>query len=164
VQWLVAAVLLAAAVASQDTQQVHLSGLTLELPRAWTVKSDGQYAVMGSLSATFDPNVMPWVTANLCDESASHRCPAGKLDLSRDKQCPAIQNSVKEWPHGIKETRWVCPLLRDQPGQPPGVGMSSSVTLFEFGKRKLFLTYLATEHDTPPTQFLDDFARGLRPE
>ena len=162
-QWFAASVLVMAASVPETAQEVHLSGLSLQLPQAWTVKTDGQYVVMGSLSATFNLNVMPWITANLCDgESANHRCPAGKPDLSQDKQCAAMQHSVKEWPQGIKETRWMCPRLLDQPGVPRGVAISSSIARFEFGKRQLFLTYLATDRDTPPTQFLDDFAKSLR--
>lgn len=164
-QSLAASVLLLVASVPDASQEVHLSGLSLQLPRAWTIKTDGQFVVLGSLSTTYNPTVMPWVTGNLCDdETADHRCPANKPDLRRDEQCPAIQNSVKEWPQGIKETRWVCPRLTNQPGAPSGVRVSSSIALFEFGKKKLLLTYLATDHDTPPTQFLDDFARGLRPE
>jgi hypothetical protein len=159
VQSLAASVLLMVASVTDATQELHLSGLSLELPGAWTVKTDGQYVVRGSLSPTFDPNVMPWVTVNLCDdESANHRCPAGKPDLSRDKGCPAIQRSVHEWPNAIVETRWVCPLMRDR----PGIRYSSSVTLFEIGKTQVLLYYLATDHDTPPTEFLDNFAKALR--
>ena len=164
-QWLAASALLMVTSVTDTTQAVHLSGLSLQLPQAWTVKTDGQYVVMGSLSTRFNPHAMPWVAATLCDDaSGNHRCPASTLDVSRDKQCTGIQSSMKDWPHGIKETRWVCPLQLDQPGVPPGVGVSTSVSLFEFGKKKLFLTYLATDHDTPPTQFLDAFASGLRPE
>jgi hypothetical protein len=103
---------------------------------------------------------MPWVTANLCDDSPGHPCPPGELDLSKDKQCSTIQRSVHKWAGGIKETRWVCPLLTDK----PGARYSSSVTLFQVGKKKVFMTYVATEHDTPPTEFLDEVGKGMRPE
>jgi hypothetical protein len=53
----------------------------------------------------------------------------------------------------------VCPLMLDHPGQR----YSSSITQFEIGKRRLLLYYLATDHDTPPTLFLDDFAKVLQP-
>jgi hypothetical protein len=46
----------------------------------------------------------------------------------------------------------------------PGLRYSSSVTQFEVGKNKLLLYYLASDHDTPPAEFLDDFAKALRPE
>ena len=83
-----------------------------------------------------------------------------ELDLSKDKQCPAMEKSVHEWAGGVKEIRWVCPLLLGK----PGARYSSSVTLFQLGKTKIFLTYLATEHDTPPADFLDAVGMGMRPE
>jgi hypothetical protein len=69
-----------------------MSGLSFQLPLAWIVRSDGQYALMASLSTTFDPNVMPWLTANICDDTANHRCPAGKLDLSRVRHSPRFRD------------------------------------------------------------------------
>lgn len=137
-----------------------MSGLSFQLPGAWTVRTDGQYAAIASLSSTYNPTVMPWLTANLCDDTPNHRCPPKDVDLSRDKACPAIKKSLHEWSDGIKETRWVCPLMRDH----PGVKYSSSVTTFEIGKKKLLLYYLATDRDTPPNEFLDDFAKALRVE
>jgi hypothetical protein len=159
VQWFAVAALILTASTPQATQEVTMSGISLQLPGAWTVKTDGHYALVASLSTTFNPTVMPWVTINICDDSKDHRCPAGTLDLSRDKTCSALQRSIHEWPNGIRETRWVCPLMLDH----PGLRYSSATTQFEVGKRKLLVYYLATDRDTPPIAFLDDFAKALRP-
>lgn len=158
-QWIAAAAIVLTASTPQATQVVTMSGISLQLPAAWTVKTDSHYALMASLSSTFDQAVMPWVTVILCDDSEIHRCPARPLDLRKDKACRAIQKSVHQWPNGISETRWVCPLMRDH----PGVRYSSAVTQFEVGKRKLLMYYLATDHDTPPNKFLDEFAKALQP-
>ena len=158
-KWFTVAPLVLAASTPQATQMVTMSGISLQLPAAWTVKTDGHYALMASLSATFDQAVMPWVTIIVCDDSENHRCPARPLDLAKDKTCRGLQRSIHEWPNGISETRWVCPRMRDH----PGVRYSSAVTQFEVGRRKLLMYYLATDHDTPPTMFLDEFAKALQP-
>jgi len=44
------------------------------------------------------------------------------------------------------------------------VGKAGARFVFEVGRIKLFLSYLATDRDTPPAEFLDDFAKALRPE
>jgi hypothetical protein len=160
VQWFVAAALVLTTSTPETTQEVMMSGVSLQLPSAWTVKTDGHYVLMASRSTAFDPKVMPWVTINICDNSAEHRCPVAKLDLSRDKTCSALQRSVHEWANGITEIRWVCPLMLDH----PGLRYSSTITQFEIGKKQLLMYYLATDRDTPPTMFLDDFAKSLRPE
>ena len=157
---LVSAVFALAASTLTPSQEVQMSGLAFHLPVTWTVRTDGHYAAVGSLSSTFNPALMPWVTVNLCDNATNHPCPAKDADLSRDKSCPTLKKSLHEWANGIKETRWVCPLMVDR----PGVKYSSSVTTFEIGSKKLLLYYLATDHDTPPDEFLDDFAKALRTE
>jgi hypothetical protein len=45
----------------------------------------------------------------------------------------------------------------------PGLRYSSATTQFEVGKRRLLVYYLATDRDTPPTIFLDNFAKALQP-
>jgi hypothetical protein len=160
VHWLIAVGLITVALTPQETQDVQMSGFAFQLPRVWTVKTDAHYKLVASLATTFDPEVMPWVTVTVCDDTADHRCPAGDLNLSLDKTCPSIQRSVHDWPNGVRETRWVCPLLTG----PSGLRGSSSVTQFGVGKKKLLMYYLATDHDVPPTEFLDDFAKSLRTE
>ena len=145
----------------EATQEVRMSGLSFQLPRAWTVRTDGRHALTASLSATFDPKVMPSLTVQLCDETANLN--HGDCFVLTEFKCtgtaPMVM-SVHKWPHGIMETRWVCPLMQDS----PGVRYSSSETQFEVGKKALLVSYLATDRDTPPTEFLDDFAKSLRPE
>jgi hypothetical protein len=159
--WFGTAALIIAASTPQATREVRMSGLSFQLPRAWTVRTDGQYALVASLSATFDPKVMPSLTANGCDETVNPRCPEFPLTpISSDKACSLIQMSVLKWPNGIRETRWVCPVMRDK----PGVRYSSAVTQFEIGKKTLLLYYAATDRDTPPIEFLDGLAKSLRPE
>ena len=159
-QWLITTALIAVALTSPESQDVQMSGFSFQLPSTWTVKTDAHYKLIASLSATFDQNVFPWVTVNICDDNSDHRCPLGDLDLSKDKDCPGIEHSTQEWANGIKENRWVCPLLTG----PTGLKGSSSVTMFRLGKRELMLYYLAADHDTPPTEFLDKFAKSLRSE
>jgi hypothetical protein len=158
VKWLTATVVATfAGTTALTTQDVELSGFLFHLPASWTVRASS-YSFVASLAPTFNPNVLPWVSGNACGTGAEHSCSPRDLDLSKDKQCPAIRRSEHEWAGGIKEIRWVCPLLKDK----PGVRYSSTMAQFQTAGRKLILTYIATDHDTPPDEFLDAIGHGIK--
>jgi hypothetical protein len=159
--WLRAAPLVIAAAAPLLTQEIHMTGFTYQLPNSWHVTTDGQYRLFASLSTKPDLSVLPVFMAWVCDGTENHGCAPGEPDLSSDKACAASPHvTAHQWPGGIKEKRWICPLLLDK----PGVRYSSSLTYFEFGNRKPLVTYMATEGDKPPMEFLDDFVKTMRPQ
>ena len=132
-------------------------GVSFQLPAAWTVKTDGRYVLIASHASAFNPWVFPWITFNLCDYSEGH-CLQGTIDLSKDQTCAALERSVHEWSDDTKELRWSCPDLLNGLGQH----YSSTITQFQVGDKTLVIYYLATDHDTSPNAFLDQFARTLR--
>ena len=107
--------LVAAAWALPANQEVRMSGQSFHLPAAWTVRTEGQYAAIGSLSHTYNPAGMSWVTVTLCDNTTNHPCRAKNANPTRDKSCLALMKSLHESPDGIRETGWVCPLMLDHP-------------------------------------------------
>jgi hypothetical protein len=146
--------------------EVQMTAFSFQLPRSWHVEN-GRERVFASPSATYSPEapsreeVLPIFMAEVCVGTSDHPCPPSEApDSSKDKGyvCTSPQMLWHTWPTGITAEIWICPRVVS----PSGVGVTTAVAYFESANRKLRVAYMAGDHDKPPGEFLNDFAKSLR--